>query len=203
MDQQYLTFVLIGICLVFFLIQVSVPGFTEALLLNEESFVQPWRFVSSIFLHGDIAHFFYNMLALLIFGSTLEHVLGSKRFMGIFLVTGVLANLVSVFFYDSSLGASGAIFGLIGALVLLRPRMMVWAFGLPLPLWLAGIVWAGLDVLGVFMPSQVANLAHLSGMAFGLVLGGYYRYQYREHQGTGSPILLREDEVRRWEERHL
>ena len=58
----------------------------------------------------------------------------------LFFISGILANLISVNFYNSSLGASGAIFGVIGALVVVRPWMFVWAFGLPLPMIVAGIL---------------------------------------------------------------
>lgn len=166
---------LCGLMFLAFLIQLFVNGFTELFLLNNLAFVQPWRFLTSIFLHGSFMHLFYNIFALGLFGSILERLIGSKRFLIVFFVTGILANLVSVNFYDNSLGASGAIFGIIGALIFVRPLMIVWAFGLPMPIFIAGLLWAGGDVIGFFVPSNVANLAHLSGMFFGLIIGAFYR----------------------------
>ena len=160
---------------VIFLIQYFVSGFTDFFLLNSSSFTQPWRFLTAIFLHGSFMHLFYNIFALGLFGSMLERLVGGKRFLIIFFITGILANTVSVNFYDSSLGASGAIFGIIGALIIVRPLMVVWAFGLPMPIFIAGILWAGGDLIGLFVPSGVANLAHLSGMFFGLLFGALYR----------------------------
>ncbi len=158
-----------------FLVQMLFSGFTNLFLLNDLAFTQVWRFISSIFLHGGFAHLLYNLFALGLFGSILERLIGSRRFLIVFFVTGILANIVSVNFYDSSLGASGAIFGIIGALVIVRPLMAVWAFGLPMPLFLAGILWATGDLIGLFVPSNVANLAHLSGMFFGILFGFAYR----------------------------
>jgi len=158
-----------------FLIQLFVRGFTELFLLDSSAYLQIWRFVTAVFLHGGFAHLLYNVLALALFGSILERFIGGKRFLIVFFVTGILANLISVNFYDSSLGASGAIFGVIGALVIIRPLMVIWAFGMPMPMFIAGILWAAGDLIGLFVPSNVANLAHLSGMFFGLIFGFSYR----------------------------
>jgi membrane associated rhomboid family serine protease len=114
---------------VIFLIQILFKGFTEFFLLDSKSDIEVWRFFTSIFLHGGFAHLLYNVFALALFGSMLERFIGSRRFLIVFFVTGILANVVSFNFYDSSLGASGAIFGVIGALIAIRPLMFVWAFG--------------------------------------------------------------------------
>ncbi len=166
---------LCGIMFILFLIQLLVSGFTDLFLLNSSSHVQVWRFITSIFLHGGFAHLLYNIFALALFGSMLERLIGSRRFLIVFFVTGIFANIISVNFYDSSLGASGAIFGVIGALIVIRPLMIIFAFGFPMPLFIAGIIWAAGDLIGLFVPSNVANLAHLSGMFFGLILGFIYR----------------------------
>ena len=166
---------LCGLMFVVFLIQLLFEGFTELFLLDSGYYVEVWRFISAIFLHGRLAHLLYNIFALGLFGSMLERLIGSRRFLIVFFASGILANIVSVNFYDSSLGASGAIFGVIGALIVVRPLMVVWAFGLPMPLFIAGILWAVGDLIGLFVPSNVANLAHLSGMFFGLLLGIFYR----------------------------
>ncbi len=160
---------------IIFIIQLFFDKFTQLFLLNSYSYSQIWRFFTSIFLHGNFIHLLYNVFALALFGSILEKIVGGRRFLILFFVTGILANIFSINFYDNSLGASGAIFGVIGALVVLRPLMVVWAFGLPMPMFVAGILWAVGDAIGIFMPSNVANLAHLSGMFFGLIFGVLYR----------------------------
>ncbi|MBS3081871.1 rhomboid family intramembrane serine protease [Candidatus Pacearchaeota archaeon] len=168
---------LCGWIFVVFLLQLFVNGFTELFLLDSSSFTQIWRFFTAIFLHGGIAHLLYNVFALALFGSMLERFIGGKRFLIVFFVTGILANVVSVNFYGSSLGASGAIFGVIGTLIFIKPLMFVWAFGFPMPLFVAGIIWITGDLMGFFYAtgSNVANLAHLSGMFFGILFGFIYR----------------------------
>ncbi len=171
-------FYALKICLILFLvflIQLFFDKFTQLFLLNSYSYLQFWRFFTAIFLHGNFVHLLYNVFALVLFGSMLERLIGSRRFLFVFFITGLLANLVSVNFYDNSLGASGAIFGIIGALIIVRPLMIVWAFGLPMPIFIAGILWAVGDAIGIFVPSNVANLAHLSGMFFGLIFGYLYK----------------------------
>lgn len=195
------TFSLIALCALCGVLQWGIPGFTEAFLLTPSAWSEPWRFVTAIFLHGDIQHFFYNMLALLFFGLVLEHDLGSKRFLLVYGCAGLGANLLSVFFYPASLGASGAIFGIIGALVVMRPSMMVDVMGFPMPMLVAGIVYAAIDVFGVFAPSGTANLAHLSGMAIGLFFGGFYRPLLA--RVSRKPEIVDEQSIRDWEDRYL
>tara|TARA_Y100000310_G_C20641846_1_gene794384 strand:- start:759 stop:1472 length:714 start_codon:yes stop_codon:yes gene_type:complete len=182
-----------------FVLQLVLPGFTEFFVLNGEALEgDVWRFVSAVFLHGGLGHLVYNLFALLLFGGILESQIGSRKFLWLFLATGVLANVFSVGFYSSSLGASGAIFGVIGALVVLRPGMTVWAFGMPMPMLLAGLFWAGGDVIGAAAYfsgnplDNTGNLAHLSGMFFG-VLGGFWFRGLREKVRRRGNVSVRID----------
>src|SRR3989344_4906991 len=77
---------LCGLMFIVFLIQLFVDEFTELFLLDSSAFVQVWRFFTSMFLHGGIAHLLYNVFALGLFGSMLERFIGSKRFLFVFLV---------------------------------------------------------------------------------------------------------------------
>jgi membrane associated rhomboid family serine protease len=173
--MKFYTLWLTGIIIVFFIFQSLSGGFTDALILNQESFSQPWRFVSAIFLHGSLSHLVYNLFALILFGLILESLVGSKKFLLLFFITGILANLISVNFYFASLGASGAIFGIIGALAVIRPMMTIWAFGLPMPMFVAAIIWAAGDIIQTFVPTNVGTIAHLSGIFFGVILGLFFR----------------------------
>ncbi|MBS3091225.1 rhomboid family intramembrane serine protease [Candidatus Pacearchaeota archaeon] len=202
MKVKYITLILAGVCIFFFMLQLLISGFTDIFVLNQSSWVQPWRFVTSIFLHGSLGHILSNMFALVIFGLVLESIIGSKRFLLIFLGSGILANLIAINFYTSSLGASGAIFGILGALIILKPLMMVWASGVPVPMFIAGILWIAADLIGVFAPSEVANIAHLSGIAIGLVYGIYFRMKYMNKE-KGTIIRLNEDSMRNWEDHYL
>lgn len=208
MAFKYYAIKLSLIIVVVFILQTLVSGFTELFVLNGLAFPQVWRFVTSLFLHGGLGHIVLNLFALLMFGSILEKFIGGKRFLLVFFVTGILANLVSVNFYSSSLGASGAIFGIIGALIIVRPGMPVFVFGLPMPLFIAGFVWAGADILGTigFLTgnplNNTGNIAHLSGMFFGFVFGGFYRNLIGKRVKKAS-IRIDEDSIRQWEDVYM
>ena len=198
---------LCGIIFLIFLAQVFISGFTDMFLLNKDAFGEYYRFVTSIFLHSGIPHLAYNLFALALFGSILEKLIGGKKFLIVFFVTGILANLVSVNFYSSSLGASGAIFGVIGALIFVRPLMVVWAFGMPMPIFIAGILWGAGDLLGAvgfFMGNPIdntGNIAHLSGMFFGFIFGIFYRE--RKIRRNKEKFGIDERTVRQWEDSYL
>lgn len=202
MAFKYYAIKLSAICIVIFVLQIFFSGFTEMFLLDGNSWVQVWRFVTAIFLHGDLGHLLYNMFALALFGSILEGLIGERKFLIVFFVSGILANMVSVNFYSSSLGVSGAVFGIIGALILVRPMLVVWAFGLPMPIFVAGILWAFGDIIGIFMPSNVANVAHLSGMLFGLIMGALFR-DWKQASQKRERLTLDEGSVRSWEDAYL
>jgi len=169
------------LCIIVFLLQ-QIPSFTELFLLNKAVFQgEIWRLVTAIFLHGSLIHLVYNLFALLLFGLILEKTIGSKKFLLVFFVSGIIANIISVNYYDSSLGASGAIMGIIGALTIIKPMMLIWAFGLLLPMFVAAIIWITGDILGIFGFEQgVGNIAHLSGIAIGMLFGMFLRKKYRK-----------------------
>ena len=203
MAFKFVAFWLCAICIVFFILQIILPGFTEVLLLTSGSWSQPWRFLTAIFLHGDLTHLIYNMFALALFGSILESLIGSRKFLILFFVTGIFANIVAVNFYPSSLGASGAIFGVIGSLIIVLPSLIVWAFGLPMPIFIAGILWAVGDVIGTFNPSSnVGTIAHLAGMGFGLLFGVFYR-NWSKRSYHREKMNIDEIAIRNWEDKHL
>lgn len=140
----------------------------------------PWMFVTSIFLHADTSHLFFNMLALLFFGTSLERMIGGRTFALLFISSGVVGNIGYLLTagdpYTPAIGASGAIYGLIGALATLRPFMIVYVYAMfPLPMVAAAALWAILDLAGLFIPSGVAHGAHLAGMLVGIAFGLYYR----------------------------
>lgn len=190
------------ICIVVFILQ-QIPGFTEIFVLNQGVFdLEIWRLVSAIFLHGSVVHLIYNLFALLFFGILLEKLIGSRNFLIVFFSAGILANIIGVNFYDSSLGASGAIMGIIGVLTVLKPVMMVWAFGLVLPMFLAAILWVIGDIMGVFGFEQgVGNMAHLAGIGVGILVGGYLRFRGKKTKAVKMEIS--ENYVREWEDKHM
>jgi membrane associated rhomboid family serine protease len=149
--------------------------------------------ITSMFMHGGIAHIFGNMLFLFIFGDNIEDRVGHFRYLVFYLVCGVLAGLSHVFATAAlaggdqaslmvpSLGASGAISGVLGAYILLFPtnRVVVllgW-FAMPMPAFIAIGLWfvfqliSGLGVLGSgSQQGGVAYAAHIGGFIAGLIL---------------------------------
>ncbi|HUS48944.1 MAG TPA: rhomboid family intramembrane serine protease [Candidatus Paceibacterota bacterium] len=191
------------ICIVVFILQNIFSGFTDLFLLTPEAVPEIWRFLTSIFLHGDITHLLFNLFALALFGSILEKFIGGKKFLLVFFASGIFANLIAVNFYSASLGASGAIYGILGCLVIIKPLMMVWAFGFPMPMFIAGILWTAGSVLGIFMPSNIGHVAHLSGIAIGLLLGIIYRISMRGNRQRERKIEISEPDMRSWEHRYI
>lgn len=177
---------LIGINVVMFIIQIITESagipFTETLLVHKgDAFLQPWTLLTSTFLHSGFGHLFFNMYALLLFGPLLEARIGMKRFLTIYLASGIIASLASSFIYNAALGASGAVMGIIGVLIILMPNLqLLLFFFIPMPLWLAGVVWALLDFFQIF--PGVAHAAHLAGMASGVAYGLFMRKKKKKHE---------------------
>lgn len=198
---------LCGFIFLVFLAQLFISGFNEFFILNSLAWSQLWRFFSSMFLHASLAHLIYNLFALALFGSILESIIGGRKFLLIFFLTGILANLIAVNFYDNSLGASGAIFGVIGTIIAIRPLLIVWAFGLPMPIFIAGILWGLGDFIGAYgffsgaSIDNVGNIAHLSGMFFGFIFGILLRKSRIKKRKRKTEI--NERSIRRWEDEYL
>lgn len=190
-------------CIVVFILQLLVNGFTDLFILDSSKPLEIWRYITSIFLHGDIVHLIYNMMALFFFGIYLESFLGSKKFISIYLISGIIANIITLPFYNLSLGASGAIFGIIGALIVIRPTLSVFAFGVPMPIFLAGILWGIGDLVGAaaFLAgnpiNSTGNIAHLSGLFLGLILG--FIFKKPQQKIRNYKIEFDENQVRNWE----
>jgi membrane associated rhomboid family serine protease len=208
--NRYFTFWIALVLVVVFIIQLLVPGFTETFYLTSDALSMPWQFISAIFLHGGVAHLVYNLFALILFGFMLESLIGSKRFLILFLASGIFANLISFMFYPSSLGASGAIMALIGAMAVLKPMITVWAFNLPMPMFVLAIIWVVGSIMGVFGlgDPNTGHIAHLSGIVVGLLYGFYLRLRKQKRDRNNSVVFERkielpEDYMQAWENYHF
>lgn len=130
--------------------------------------VQPWRLLAAIFLHASILHIGFNMWVLMDIGPVVEEMYGSARYLFIFIVTGIGGYILSSFVGNVSLGASGALLGLIGILLamsmgrktagmqMLRSEMIRWL----IYILVFGLVMRGID-----------NWAHAGGFVTGFILG--------------------------------
>lgn len=131
-----------------------------------------WRLVTSMFLHIGVVHLLVNSWALFQLGALMEHLAGRWPYLGVYFLTGVAGSLASFFWNQGlSAGASGAIFGILGALIAIlarhRRRLTRAARGLLQQL----LFWAGLNVYLGFQISAIDNAAHLGGFAAGLLAG--------------------------------
>ncbi|KPK23659.1 MAG: hypothetical protein AMJ70_02945 [Dehalococcoidia bacterium SG8_51_3] len=149
-----------------------------ALPMPQYFVTQPWTIITSMFLHTSFWHIFANMITLYFFGSAFNGLVGNKRFLLVYFSGGIVGNISMLLLagfapYYVALGASGAVFALAGGLVVLRPRMAVMIFPIPLPIPLFVAVIGGFLLLS-FMPS-VAWQAHLGGLIVGLLAGYIFR----------------------------
>jgi len=183
--MKYATLILAGLCIAMFVVQSSIG--TDAVILQRSLIsTEPWRLITSIFAHDGIGHLLSNMFALVLFGLLLEVRIGSGRLVALFLGSGLLVNVLTP--YEQSLGASGAIMGIIGALTVLSPRLPVWVAGLPMPLIFASVVWLVQDFVGIFVPSTIGHIAHLIGLVLGVAVGFFWRKQFGDHKKKSSRV---------------
>ncbi|WP_019948012.1 rhomboid family intramembrane serine protease [Hymenobacter aerophilus] len=136
---------------------------------------QPWRLLTSVFLHGGIGHLLLNMLTLVFLGLLAERLVGSWRMAGVYLLSGVAGSLASLWWHSqgvNSVGASGAIFGLYGLLLATlarRPaafsRQQRYTVGLFVLYFMVSSLVGGLEA------HTTDNAAHVGGLLAGATLG--------------------------------
>jgi membrane associated rhomboid family serine protease len=151
--------------------------------------------LTSMFMHGGWLHLGGNMLFLWIFGDNVEHRIGHGLFIVFYLVAGVIASFAQILVQTDSfiptLGASGAISGVLGAYLVMFPTNRVLVILLRFPVWVPAIVviglWAVLQFvngLGSIAVTEqtggVAYMAHIGGFVAGLVAGVLFRMLFRE-----------------------
>lgn len=147
---------------------------------------RPWQLITYAFLHGGVEHILFNMFALFMFGGIVERTFGARNYLIYYVVCAIFAALAQLIvvqwfthgFYPT-LGASGAIFGLLLAFGMLYPheKVMLIFLPIPMPAWLFVIGYAAVElVMGVTgTEAGVAHFAHLGGMVGGYALIQYWR----------------------------
>jgi hypothetical protein len=147
-----------------------------------------WTIFTTMFVHGSAFHLIVNMMSLFFLGSFLENLIGKRRFIIVYLISGIIASLFFAGFAALSgetlpaVGASGAIFGLGGVLAVLTPKVPVYILFIPIavPLWIGmGLMLAVLWIVSAAFGAPVGNTAHLGGFIAGLAYGFYLRFRYR------------------------
>ncbi|MBQ7159457.1 MAG: rhomboid family intramembrane serine protease [Treponema sp.] len=139
-----------------------------------------WQPVTYMFMHGSISHLFFNMLALVFFGINTEKAVGTKEFLLLYFLCGVLCGIISVVIYFFTgyfmlflVGASGAIYAILLAYAVIFPRSRIFIWGiLPVPAPILVIAYAVIE-LGNQLLSQNGGVAHLTHFA-GFVMAWLY-----------------------------
>ncbi|MCD6276891.1 rhomboid family intramembrane serine protease [candidate division WOR-3 bacterium] len=213
-----LTYFLIGLNVFVFLVENSLPvhkldslvvmyGIVPARVIHSP-FTGFYTLFTSMFLHGGWTHLIGNMWALYLFGDNVEDVMGHLRFLIFYILAGVVAGLVHILFNPLStvptIGASGAIAGVMGAYFILFPRStiitLVPLFFLPLFIEIPAVVFIGFWFLSQFFNGTlslvtpgvlggVAWWAHVGGFAFGLLFHKLF---------TGRRRKIYPDEIFPW-----
>ena len=149
-----------------------------------------WTFLTSMFMHGGFFHIFANMFSLFFIGSLVEKILGKKRYLYFYMVSGLSAGLFFVLsslifssdFSTYAVGASGALFGLIGFLMLITPNLPVYIMFIPIPIkmkYAAPGILVVLWFISIAGNVPIGNTAHLGGLLVGLIYGIYLRDKYK------------------------
>ena len=149
-----------------------------------------WTFVTSMFMHGGFFHLFVNMISLFFIGSLVERLIGPKRYLWFYLLSGIFASILFVLlslifksdFNTFAVGASGALFGLIGFLMLITPNLPVFIMFIPIPIkmkYAAPGILIVLWLISIAGNIPIGNTAHLGGLVAGLIYGAYIRKRYR------------------------
>jgi membrane associated rhomboid family serine protease len=194
---EFGTLPLLGVIFLVFIIQGAVPGITEKLYFVPSLIIsEPWRIITSIFLHAGFTHLLFNCFALFMFGPLAERKLGASEVFKIFMAAGIIGNVAYWLAYVSGitadipgLGASGAIYGIMAAAAVLFPEALVFLWFVPMKMRQAVAVWLVLEFVGTLnmAGSGVASAAHLGGLIFGYLytkakaksmMDSYYQQYY-------------------------
>jgi len=141
-------------------------------------YFKPHQFITYMFMHADISHIFLNMIGVYMFGSILEGIWGSKRFLNFYLLCGLGAAALQLGIssfnnqYTILLGASGAVFGLLVAFAMMFPNTELQLyFFIPVKAKYLVIGYSLFELYnGFFSYDNVAHFAHLGGLAVGVII---------------------------------
>lgn len=167
-----------------------------------------WRLVTPIFMHAAPAHFIFNSFSLILFGPALEKILGKWRFITVYLLTGILANIATYFIgglgYSPHLGASGAIFGLFGmyAYMALYRKDLIDQDNSQVVMTILVI-----GLIMTFVNARINIYAHIFGLIAGIALAPIFLYKLKRYTASRYRHVYDNDEItfnpNRWKKRRL
>ena len=182
-----LTLMIIAATAIVFVLQGLLPV-TDTIAFTPSLFYSGfyWQPLTYLLTHGGIFHIFINMFVLFIFGLPVEQMLGKKKFLFLYLVSGIGSALlylaITGFAENTLVGASGAVYGVVTAFAFKRPKEIIWIFpGIPLPA--AGALGAIIVielVAGIAnLEPGVANFGHLGGIITAAIIMLAWRFSGR------------------------
>lgn len=134
----------------------------------------PWQLFTYMFMHGNFLHLFFNMFALWMFGMELENLWGSKKFLGYYILCGVCAGIAHLFITPlisvpgPTIGASGAVYGILVAFGLIFPDRPIYLYFLfPIKAKYFVIMFMAIELISIGNADGIAHLAHLGGAVAG------------------------------------
>jgi membrane associated rhomboid family serine protease len=195
---------------VMYVLTLAVPGLGDALVFVPVFLLsRPWTLLTYMFLHGSLGHIFFNMLALYFFGPRIEARLGSRRFLGLYLASGVMGGLLSFTSpMTGVIGASGAVYGVMFGFARYWPRDVVHIWGV-LPVEVRWLV-VGMTVLSLVSGfggagDGIAHFAHLGGFLGAWIYlkvldrtSGARRFQSRAVSTAPAVVATTSGAVARW-----
>lgn len=187
-DKPVVTYSLIVACLIVYALQWLTGGFATAALEYWPPYtvIEPWRMITSAFVHSpsSVLHIVFNMYSLFVFGPILEHLVGRLRFLALYLISA-LGGSVAVLLLAPNMavvGASGAIFGLLGSFFIIQRKLGGNSVQL--------LIVIGLNlVIGFFIPN-VAWQAHVGGLIAGSAVAFVYLQTRRPNQTKWQIALV-------------
>jgi rhomboid protease GluP len=173
MQRFPVTIALLFLILAGFAVQLAVPGATEVAAVDRQRMDdgELWRLVTPALVHANFLHLALNAWMLLQVGSVFELLFGSRRFAVLYGVSAVIASIASAIHLKEglSVGASGAIFGAMGGLLVMMgslPTHYRWADALRVQL----LVWSAVSIGLGFFSEQIDNAAHVGGFIAGMAV---------------------------------
>jgi len=148
-----------------------------------------WQPLTYMFVHRQLFHFLFNMIALWSFGEAVENIIGGRGLVVLYLYSGLVSALFELslgnflsnwYWYSVMLGASGSIMGIVALYAILRPRSIVYLWVIPVPAIALVLLILALEsffALTNVLP-QIAHLGHLGGLVAGVIPGLYLRRRY-------------------------
>ncbi len=180
-DKPWLVFILISILTFVFMISLIYPKIAlEYFTLNPiYIFEKPYLLVTPIFGSANFNHYLLNSISLFFLGYVFEYRYGWKKFLILFLLSGIVGNIFFIIQYFGNpfvfgTGASGAISGILGALAVLSPREKIIMFPIIIPIDIkyAALLWFLFNFVGMLFPFlPIGFSAHLGGLIAGFIIG--------------------------------